>query len=55
MTLEQWQRGWDALVLEAKLRGSFVGLSTNNLAVPRDLWDRMAAYPPKPTSLPKDE
>jgi len=55
MTLEQWQRGWDALVLEAKLRGSFVGLSTNNLAVPRDLWDRMVAYPPKPTSLPKDE
>lgn len=54
MTLEQWQRGWDALVLEAKLRGSFVGLLTNNLAVPRDLWDRMVAYPPKPISLPKD-
>lgn len=45
MTLEQWQRGWGALLFEANLRGSFVGPQTNAVAVPQDLWDRMAAYP----------
>jgi hypothetical protein len=47
MTLKEWQRGWDELWDEARLRGRY-STATTYAAVPLDLWERMRAYPVKP-------
>lgn len=51
--LETWERGWKELCDEAKIRGRYSGVSTTALEVPYDLWNRILAYPDKPSELNK--